>query len=195
MIYKNITIRAADCAVVCSIRVDPPIILDLLGIFYNNALCGERSADARTTGYPTVIEKENMKAISLIQPWATAIMCSNKKIETRSWKTSYRGRVAIHASKGLPKWAREFAETERALGRIPTQLPVGTIIGFVNIVDMRRTEDLVMEISPLEKLYGDYSPGRWGWILSDVAQIYPVACKGSLGLWDVPEGMKFVFVG
>jgi activating signal cointegrator 1 len=133
-----------------------------------------------------------MKALSLIQPWATGIMAGNKKIETRSWKTDYRGRIAIHASKGFPKWAREFAETEAALGRIPSRLPFSQIVGFATITDMRRTEEIGPQITALERLYGDYSPGRWGWLLEDIIPLeLPIPCKGALGLWEVPEGIVF----
>lgn len=38
-----------------------------------------------------------MKAITLYQPWASLLTCGAKKYETRSWKTSYRGPIAIHA--------------------------------------------------------------------------------------------------
>ena len=130
-----------------------------------------------------------MKALSLIQPWATAIMVGNKLIETRSWKTPYRGRIAIHASKGFPKWAKEFAQIERALGRLPSRLPLGAIIGFATIVEMIRTDDLIYDISAIEKMYGDYSPGRWGWQLADVERLPDdkiITCSGTLGLWDVP---------
>jgi activating signal cointegrator 1 len=40
-----------------------------------------------------------MKAISICQPWATLIVIGAKRFETRSWKTDYRGILAIHASK------------------------------------------------------------------------------------------------
>ncbi len=42
-----------------------------------------------------------MKVITLTQPWATLVAIGAKKIETRSWSTSYRGPLAIHAAKGL----------------------------------------------------------------------------------------------
>lgn len=48
-----------------------------------------------------------MKAISLWQPWASAISLGAKRIETRSWSTSYRGPIAIHAAKRKVK--RELA--------------------------------------------------------------------------------------
>lgn len=38
-----------------------------------------------------------MKALSLWQPWATLIQVGVKWIETRSWRTAYRGPLAIHA--------------------------------------------------------------------------------------------------
>lgn len=131
-----------------------------------------------------------MKALSLTQPWATAIFRLNKKIETRSWKTNYRGMIAIHAAKGFPKYAREFAEIELALGRIPKRLPFGAIIGFVTIFEMRKTEDIVQQINSIERLYGDYSPGRWAWMLHGFISIEPIPCKGHLGLWNVPSEIE-----
>lgn len=43
-----------------------------------------------------------MKAISLTQPWASLIALGYKRIETRSWSTTYRGPLAIHATSGFP---------------------------------------------------------------------------------------------
>lgn len=44
-----------------------------------------------------------MKAITLTQPWATLVAIGTKQIETRSWATSYRGPLVIHAAKGYGK--------------------------------------------------------------------------------------------
>jgi len=44
-----------------------------------------------------------MKALTLTQPWATLVAIGAKKIETRSWSTPYRGPLAIHAAKRIPK--------------------------------------------------------------------------------------------
>ena len=36
-----------------------------------------------------------------------------------------------------------------------------------------------------ELIFGDYSPGRWGWLLSDpVLFNEPIPAKGKLGLWE-----------
>lgn len=42
-----------------------------------------------------------VKALSLYQPWASLMSMSKKKFETRTWGTSFRGLVVIHASKTL----------------------------------------------------------------------------------------------
>ena len=39
-----------------------------------------------------------MKVLSLTEPYATLIKEKKKWIETRSWKTAYRGELYIHAS-------------------------------------------------------------------------------------------------
>lgn len=39
-----------------------------------------------------------MKAITIWQPWASLLACGAKGYETRSWATSYRGPIAIHAA-------------------------------------------------------------------------------------------------
>lgn len=129
-----------------------------------------------------------MKALTLTQPWATAVILGNKRIETRSWRTNYRGRIAIHAAKGFPKLAKDFAQLERTLGRCPTNLPFGMIIGLATITGMEKTEDIVSSISALERHYGDFSFGRWAWILSDVEPLdNPVPAVGRLQLWEWEE--------
>lgn len=129
-----------------------------------------------------------MKGISIIQPWATAIVYGVKSIETRSWTTNYRGRIAIHAAKTFPKTAREFASVEFTLGRIPKRLPFGAIIGYATLYDIKPAWEVRDLISSIERMYGDYTPGRFAWMLKDIERtpdedIIPYA--GKLGLFDV----------
>jgi hypothetical protein len=42
-----------------------------------------------------------MKAITVRQPWAWAIINAGKDIENRTWNTNFRGRVAIRAGMGM----------------------------------------------------------------------------------------------
>ena len=43
-----------------------------------------------------------MKAITILQPYASLIVAGAKQYETRSWDTPYRGIIAIHAGKNKP---------------------------------------------------------------------------------------------
>jgi hypothetical protein len=45
-----------------------------------------------------------MKALTVHQPWASLIARGIKTVETRSVRTRYRGRVAIHAGKSVATW-------------------------------------------------------------------------------------------
>jgi hypothetical protein len=126
-----------------------------------------------------------MKALTLTQPWASLIALGLKTVETRSWYTSYRGPLAIHAAKGFPPWAREFAETERALGRIPAQLPFGAILCTIRLVNVHPAHEVQSDITALERYYGDFSYSRWAWILDSLESLPdPIPAKGALGLWE-----------
>lgn len=131
-----------------------------------------------------------MKALTLTQPWASAIALGHKHIETRSWGTRYRGPIAIHAAKGFPDYARRFAETERALGRCPARIPLGAIVATAVLVDVLGTQDALARgfVGALERYYGDYSTGRYAWCLEGVRSIEnPIAARGSPGLWEWEE--------
>ena len=103
-----------------------------------------------------------MKALSLTQPWASAIAHQIKRYETRSWPTSYRGELCIHASKGFPKWAREFADIESLRFPQLDELPLGMIVGVCDLTACYQTATLAPTLSYVEDHWGDYAPGRFG---------------------------------
>lgn len=155
-----------------------------------------------------------MKALTIIQPWASLIALGAKKIETRSWYTDYRGPLAIHASKNFPKKNRDllfdepFWTTFKAR-TIPnsseTLLPTGVIIAVCWLVDCLKigfkyfhNGRIYVELSDKSQVegnelaFGDYTPDRYAWILEDVRMLpKPISVKGRLGLWDwePPEGV------
>lgn len=149
-----------------------------------------------------------MKALTLTQPWATLVAVGAKRIETRSWKTSYRGPLAIHAAKGFPKWAREFTaepvcyEAARIfsppISKVYHAYPLGCVLATCRLVNVLPVEvvdnvDNVWGVSlePLsdrERAFGDYSLGRYAWILEDVRRLPdPIPAKGALQLWNWDE--------
>ncbi len=154
-----------------------------------------------------------MKAITLTQPWATLIAIGAKTIETRSWNTIYRGKLAIHAAKVFPKEAKYmcFQEPFRELlidrygfllgGGIYFgyhKFPLGAVIATCNLIQcvkikeittlIRLPKDDFMLISPgpgNELAFGDYTPGRFAWILTEIKPLpEPIPAKGTLGLWE-----------
>lgn len=137
-----------------------------------------------------------MKALSLTQPWASLVVTGKKLVETRSWRTDHTGRIAIHAAKGYPKWAKECASEWRMAGFVSGTLPLAGIIGTAVLREMRMTEAaLHLElISAQEREFGDYSDHRYAWFLTDVVA-FPalIPCKGALGLWDVPPEVLALF--
>lgn len=124
-----------------------------------------------------------MKAITLTQPWASLVAVGAKTIETRSWRTSYRGPLAIHAAKGFPPSARDFAEcplVQSYVGQDP--LPTGCILATCRLVACNR---IVAAPPGDESLFGNYEPGRFAWLLEDVTPLPDIdPCRGALSLWE-----------
>lgn len=115
------------------------------------------------------------KALSLWQPWASLIIDGRKNVETRSWSTSYRGVIAIHASMKVDKKACiDF-------GYEPRTIATGCVIGTARLVDCVQFPNP----SIVPDAYGDFTDGRYGWVLGSIVRFKePVPAKGSLGLWD-----------
>ena len=138
-----------------------------------------------------------MKVLSLLQPWATLVVMGAKKIETRSWTTRHRGELLIHASSG--KAAALLALESPFKKYIPAfhSLPFGCIIGKVNLEDILPIEafgltgEKLNELTIEERAFGDYSAGRFGWILSEpIAFAKPIGIRGHLHLWEYPGPLE-----
>lgn len=129
-----------------------------------------------------------MKALSLTQPWASAIALGVKRYETRSWGTRFRGDVCIHAAKGFPRYAQEFFEDQLQEGLLlpDSDLPRGAIIAVVELAACLSTIDVFPTIERVEKMYGDYSVGRYAFRLENVRVLKePIFCRGALSFWPV----------
>jgi activating signal cointegrator 1 len=129
-----------------------------------------------------------MKALSLLQPYASLIALGLKEFETRSWYTPYRGPLAIHASK---RWTREEIAITDYLGRYFDQvfsklsypMPLGAVLCICNLLDCYRTP--MSGLSTLEYAAGNFASGRYAWKL-ELVKIFPapISARGALGLWD-----------
>ena len=129
-----------------------------------------------------------MKVLSLTEPYATLIKEGYKKIETRGWKTSYRGEVYIHASKTkIPKATLENQKLMSLCANHP--LNFGKIICKAELVDcIPMTKEYVLDMKqnyPQEYLCGDYQEGRYGFVLENIVPVEnPIEVKGQLGIWE-----------
>jgi hypothetical protein len=129
-------------------------------------------------------------ALSVRQPWAWAIIHCGKDIENRSWQAvnhglHKRGRIAIHAAKGMTRdeyqKARDFID---GLGYVTPDahaLLRGGICGSVEVVDVVRQSD-----SP-------WFFGPRGLVLKDARPCPFIPAKGELGYFQwTPASADYV---
>lgn len=103
------------------------------------------------------------KAISLKQPWANLVAEGKKTIETRKWKTNYRGKLLICSSQS------------------PKIKPYGKAICIVNLYDIKPMVK-EHEVKACCKVY----PKAYSWFLKNVKKIRkPFPVKGKLNIYDL----------
>ena len=132
-----------------------------------------------------------MKVLSLTEPYATLIKENKKKIETRSWKTSYRGELYIHASStNIPK---EWKNNKELMDLLKdSSLNLVHIICKCNLVDcIYMTKEYVEDMKEnhyQEYICGEYEEGRYAWILENIQVLdNPIKSKGHLNIWNYEE--------
>ena len=131
-----------------------------------------------------------MKAISVRQPWAWAIIHAGKDVENRSpdtiarWKSLVGQRIAIHASSLMPlrQW-EEVAKFMNGLGVTPpqpNQLERGAIIGFVDVVDTVKSSKSKW-----------FEKGLHGLLFANPKPISKVfVCRGNSSIFNAPDGIE-----
>ena len=131
-----------------------------------------------------------MRVITLREPWASLVLYGIKSIETRSWYTSYRGELFIHAGKHpVPK-------KDNLLNFVTELLPntdyfYGKIILKCVLEDCIQIDETfvqnVKQLDPLNYICGDFSSGRYAWMLNDIKAIFPITAIGHQGIWKYNE--------
>ena len=133
-----------------------------------------------------------MKVLSIKEPFASLIMNKKKRIETRSWKTNYRGKIYIHASKSkMNKDIENRTELKELIKDI--SLNQEYIICKANLVDcIYMDEKFIEEIRKDKQEFccGLYEIGRYAWVLEDVIAITPIKAKGRLNIWNYEENKE-----
>ena len=161
-----------------------------------------------------------LRCISLWQPFASLIAIGAKRVETRNWSTAYRGEIAIHAAKRWTTEEQLIAHTSPFRGAlveglglshpdyIDVFIPLGAIVAVARLVGVLPTNDICIFGGQLtsgpyvhedgyfpcgvhEADFGDFSPGRYAWLLSDIRRLpTPVPCKGAQQIWTAPPEVE-----
>lgn len=113
-----------------------------------------------------------MKALTVRQPWAGAIVHQTKLVENRTWKLPEKhvgARILIHAGAKPDKWATVYG---------PNLDVYGAIVGVVTVTGCHFARDLNVCCSYWAE------NGVYHWELADVVALpEPVPAKGRLGFW------------
>lgn len=127
-----------------------------------------------------------MKALSVLQPWAHAILRLGKSVENRTWPTRYRGPLLIHAGKSDRCYAAETPADWRVLYGVELPAPgvvtFGALLGVVDLVDCVEVGRLPPSLPGRR-----WAEGPWCWVLANPRAFPgPVPYRGAQMLFDVP---------
>jgi len=107
-----------------------------------------------------------------------------KTIETRTWRTSYRGPLLIVASTTAVSKSDYAVIIDRLPHYVnpPGLLPRGAAIGVVDLVEIHpmTQADVNEALCPLY-------PRAYAWTLENPRSITPIPMKGKLNVYDPPD--------
>lgn len=121
-----------------------------------------------------------MKAVTICQPYAELIARGDKPIENRSWPTSYRGPLAIHAGKSRA-WLGD--DDERKYG----PFIYGAVVAVADLVACLNIRDAWQWPADHKWLAAhEHANGPWCWVLDNIRRLpTPIPARGAQGLFDI----------
>jgi hypothetical protein len=141
-----------------------------------------------------------MRALTLYPEWAWAICALGKRIENRTWiaERMVGHHLCIHGGKNIGGHARrddwhldiadvlaqktgrrDASREDMARGVVAAQKHAGAIVAVCKVVGFTQASE------------DPWFVGPWGWLLDEVQVLpAPVACKGAMGLWEVPAAAE-----
>lgn len=131
-----------------------------------------------------------MKVLSVKQPWAALLVNGIKDIENRTRRTTFRGRILIHASSAKMSGSiADYLNQRQTMAMMDSQVDVdnlretlktGYIIGSIEIYDCVKGDDSVWAENNV-----------WNWkVRNPVLFNKPIRAKGKLGLWEFAEEIR-----
>lgn len=116
------------------------------------------------------IERGEIKALSIKQPYPHHIFHDGKDVENRDWPTRGRGWFIVHA--GVSKTELDKYDD------LHMAMPRGGVVGMARIVDC------------VEKMDSSWFFGRYGFVLRDAFPLPLILCKGALGFFALPAEIR-----
>lgn len=128
-----------------------------------------------------------MKALSIQQPWAWLIVHGHKAVENRSWATSYRGPLLIHAGMKIDTAAYDWIADAFPAIALPTPATIarGGIVGRARLVACIQKGGTQRGVD--QRLGDPWFFGPWGFVLADATPLPFRPLRGQLGLFEVPD--------
>lgn len=131
--------------------------------------------------------KQELRVLSVRQPWASLLLSGEDWCENRSWKTDYRGPLWIHASSKI-----ETGEC-KLWGIDKKQLTTSAVLGCVELVDVFHVDDLPKRLKPIAAEYdlntdvgASFVVGDYCWVVVNPRPLQtPLPCHGKLNLWKL----------
>ena len=121
-----------------------------------------------------------MRALTIHQPYASAILAGVKRVENRRWALKRPQWLALHAGRQVwrdPGVAVLWPEVPHR-----DALPLGAVLGAFEVVGVARAEELDAP--------DPWASGPWCWLIGEVIALpEPMPCRGRQGLWTVPGGV------
>jgi hypothetical protein len=113
------------------------------------------------------VERGEIKALSIKQPYPHHIFHDGKDVENRDWSTRGRGWVIVHA--GVSKTELDKDDPDEMA------MPRGGVVGMTRIVDC------------VEQMESRWFFGKYGFVLKDSFDLPLIPCKGALGFFRLPD--------
>lgn len=132
-----------------------------------------------------------MKALSINQPWAWAIVNGYKGVENRDWDTKFRGDFLIHAGKrfddGGWDWIKDHFPHIPLPDRYAFEKMMGGIVGHARLINtIYVTEKHLLVEKDKPWFFGEY-----GFILDSAEPCALKPCKGALGFFTPDYNSRY----
>ena len=138
-----------------------------------------------------------MRALSIRQPWAFAVVVGAKTVENRTWSSTYVGPLAIHASQREDREAvrdvlrliygqlRPRFDMERLHQLYEEYKRPGCVVGQVDMTGCTRGGDTGVWDEAMVRWF----EGPFGFVFENARiAAQPIPFRGRLGLWELPSG-------